>query len=64
MTMQLKHLSFPQQLVKLAEVKASKYGLSFGEYVRHLVLSDVRENPTEFLTEEEEKEVGKSKVYK
>lgn len=36
----MKQITFSKQLLKKAEIKALEFGLTFNEYVRHLVVND------------------------
>ena len=35
-----KHISFPQELFAKIETNAKRFGVSFGEYLRHLAIND------------------------
>jgi len=56
----VKHLVFPAKLAHMVEMKASVFGLSFAEYLRHLAVRDIEEGEVEYLDSKSEKEVLKS----
>ena len=37
-----KLIAFPENLIKLVEVKANTFGFTFGEYVRYVLANDVK----------------------
>lgn len=54
---QVKQITFSNILLKNAMNKAKKLGVSFPEYVRHLIIKDT-ELEVDILTQEEEKRVS------
>ncbi len=56
-TTQVKQITFSNILLKNAMNKAKKLGVSFPEYIRHLIINDT-ELEVDILTEEEEKRVA------
>lgn len=56
-TTQVRQITFSNILLKNAMNKAKKLGVSFPEYVRHLIINDT-ELEVDILTEEEEKRVA------
>lgn len=58
-----KLITFSPQLYQIVLTKAKQLGLSFGEYIRHLAVIDVKEKVGEYLPmvdEETEKGIGQS----
>lgn len=57
-----KLITFSPQLYSNVLAKAKQLGLSFGEYIRHLTIIDIKDQitPLEFVDEETEKRIGKS----
>lgn len=55
----MKQITFSKNLIKKAETRALEVGLTFNEYVRHLVVNDI-EQAIELLTEESERAVAQS----
>ncbi|HEC64790.1 MAG TPA: hypothetical protein ENI23_05830 [bacterium] len=54
-----KHIVLPRELAALAETKASRFGFKIGEYIRHLIVSDVEED-IPMVDVETEKRIGKA----
>lgn len=50
---------FSQSLLKMGEKRAEQLGISFQEYVKYLIVSDIDTNYT-LMDEETEKRVGES----
>jgi hypothetical protein len=50
-------IGFQKRMMKKAKAKADFYGVSFPEYIRHLVLIDIKEEPVYYLSDEAEKAV-------
>lgn len=62
-----KLITFSPQLYEIIFAKARQLGLSFGEYIRHLAVIDIKDQvtPLEFLDSQTEKRIAKGlKDYK
>ena len=59
---QVKQISFPTQLVELIERRVSRIGISVPEYIRNLVINDVRPILEEipYVDTETERKMGKA----
>jgi ABC-type transport system involved in Fe-S cluster assembly fused permease/ATPase subunit len=57
-----KLITFSPQLYENVFAKARQLGLSFGEYIRHLAVIDIKDEiaPLEFVDKETEKRIGQS----
>jgi hypothetical protein len=56
--MRVKQIPFPEELIEHIERKRSKIGIGFPEYIRHLVLNDIEQEPP--LTDQEERNIAMS----
>ncbi|TSC66783.1 MAG: hypothetical protein CEO21_31 [Microgenomates group bacterium Gr01-1014_80] len=56
-----KLITFSPQLYEIVFAKARQLGLSFGEYIRHLAVIDIKDQVTtlEFVDRETEKRIGR-----
>lgn len=56
-----KLITFSPQLYELIFAKARQLGLSFGEYIRHLTIIDIKDQvtPLEFVDTQTEKRIAK-----
>jgi hypothetical protein len=61
-TIHQKLIGFPEPLYKLASKQVKKFGISFSEYLRMLVIQDVlnKNNQIEMVDEDTEKRIGES----
>lgn len=59
-----KLIAFPDNLVQLVEIKASKLGFTFGEYVRYVLANDVRSitETIEIMDSETEKDYAEALI--
>lgn len=57
-----KLITFSPQLYEIVLAKAKQLGLSFGEYIRHLTITDVKEEVKQLsmVDEETERRIGQS----
>lgn len=57
-----KLITFSPQLYEIVLAKAKQLGLSFGEYIRHLTITDVKEEVEQFymVDLETERRIGQS----
>ena len=56
-----KQITFSVGLLELAEKKAEKFGITFPEFVRHVIINNVADDlPVEYLDEKTSKEVGEA----
>lgn len=55
-------ITFPQNLYRLVEMRAKRYGMLVPEYIRFLALDDIRDeaDKVEILDEKTSREVGKA----
>lgn len=59
MSKTVKHIAFPMELVQRLEKKASLFGVTFSEYLRHIAINDVMKE-VEIADEETEKSIQRS----
>lgn len=53
-------ISLPPELYARVERQAKVFGLSFPEYVRFLMIQDIRDEPVEMVDEETEERIGQA----